>query len=59
MNTITVRQMGHVMRKHDYCICENKGADQLRSNYIAGLHHCFHNRDSAIHLLLKSEISRI
>ena len=25
-------QLSHVMRKPDFCICENKGADQLRSN---------------------------
>ena len=24
--------MSHVMRKEDFCLCENKGADQLRSN---------------------------
>ena len=22
------------MRKGDYCLCENKGADQLRSNFV-------------------------
>ena len=28
--------MSLILRKPDFCICENKGADQLRSNY-AGL----------------------
>ena len=36
------------MRKPDFCLCENKGADQCFS---------FHYRDSTIPLLLKSEIS--
>ena len=39
------------------CICENKGADQLRGNCEADQHLCFHYTDSAIPLLLKSEIS--
>ena len=45
------------MRKHDYCQCENKGADQLCSNYTADQHLCFCYTDSAIPLLPKSEIS--
>ena len=31
------------MRKPAFCICENKGADQLRGNRV-----CFHNIDSTI-----------
>ena len=26
-------QLSHVMRKPDFCLCENKGADQLCSNW--------------------------
>ena len=25
-------QMGRIVRKPDFCLCKNKGADQLRSN---------------------------
>ena len=42
------------MRKPTICICENKGADQLRSNCEADLRLCF--RNTTLHLLLKSEI---
>ena len=38
-------------------ICENKGADQLRSNCVADLHLCFRYIDSSIPLLPQSEIS--
>ena len=45
------------MGKPTICICENKGADQLRSNCKADQHLCFHYTDSTILLLLESEIS--
>ena len=41
------------------CLCENKGADQLRSNCEADQHICFHCRDSTITLLSKSKISSL
>ena len=47
------------MRKPAFCICENKDADQLRSNCAADQHICFRNMGSAIPLLYKSEISRL
>ena len=47
------------MRKSTICICENKGADQLRGNREAGQRLCFRYTDSTILLLLKSEISSI
>ena len=47
------------MRKLDFCICENKDADQLRSNCPADQRHCFRNTDSTIPLLAKSEISSL
>ena len=47
------------MRKPAFCICENKDADQLRGNPKADQHLCFRYSDSAIPLLLKSEISSL
>ena len=51
--------MSHIVRKPNFCLCENKGADQLRSNYEADQRLCFRHTDSAIPLLLKSELSSI
>ena len=45
-------------KKADFCLCENKGADQLRSNCEADQRLCFHYADSTLSLLIKSEISR-
>ena len=47
------------MRKPDFCICENKDADQLRGHREADQHLCFSYMDSTIPLLSKSEISRL
>ena len=55
-------------RKPDFCLCENKdadqlrsyenkGADQLRSNCEADQRLCFRYTDSTLSLLIKSEIS--
>ena len=49
--------MSLVMRKPDFCICENKAADQLCGNRTADQCLCFHHMGSAILLLSKSEIS--
>ena len=46
------------MGKPTICICENKGADQLRGNREADQRLCFRYSDSTISLLLKSEISK-
>ena len=46
-----------IMRKPDFCLGENKGADQLRGNREADQRLCFRYTDSTISLLLKSEIS--
>ena len=43
----TVRYLSLIMRKTDFCICENKGADQRL---------CFSYTDSPMPLLLKSEV---
>ena len=45
-----------VMRKPAFCICENKGSDQLPSNGAADQHFCFNNIDSTI-LNLKFQAS--
>ena len=42
-----------------FCICENKDADQLRSNCAADQRLCFRYMDSTIPLLSKSEISNL
>ena len=48
--------MSHAVRKPAFCICENKDADQLRSNCAADQRLCFRYTDSTIPLLPKSEI---
>ena len=47
------------MRKPDFCICENKDADQLRGDREADQRLCFRFTDSTIPLLSKSEISNL
>ena len=54
--------LGHmslVVRKPAFCICENKDADQLRSNCAADQRLCFRHTDSTTPLLPKSEITRL
>ena len=45
------------MGKLDFCLYENKDADQLHSNCEADQRLCFRLMDITIPLLLKSEIS--
>ena len=45
--------------KPDFCICENKGADQLRCHLTADQYLCFRYIDSTIPLLPKSKISSL
>ena len=52
-----VLYLSRLMGKATICICENKGADQLRDNREADQRLCFRYLDSTIPLLLKSEIS--
>ena len=47
------------MRNPDFCLCENKGADQLRGNREADQRLCFRYTDSTIPLLSKSKISSL
>ena len=56
---ITKTHISLVMRKPAVCICENKDADQLRSNSAIDQRLCFHYTDSTIPLLPKSEISSL
>ena len=51
--------MSREVRKPDFCICENKDADQLRGNREADQRLCFRHLDSTIPLLSKSEISSL
>ena len=51
--------MSLVMRNPGFCICENKDADQLRSNCAADQHLCFRYTDSTISLLPISENSSL
>ena len=50
-------ELSRIVRKPDFCLGENKGADQLRGNREADQRLCFRYSDSTIPLLLKSEIS--
>ena len=52
-------KMSHMIRKPAFCICENKGADQLGSNSIADYRLCFSYIHSTIPLLSKSEFSSL
>ena len=47
------------MRKPDFRLCKNKGADQLCSNCIADQRLCFCFSDSTISLLLIAKISSL
>ena len=49
--------MTRLMGKRTICIGENKGADQLSSNFEADQRLCFCYTDSTIPLLSKSKIS--
>ena len=51
--------MSRDVRKPDFCICENKDADQLRGNREADQRLCFRYTDSTIPLLPKPEISSL
>ena len=56
---ICFSDMGLVVRKPAFCICENKDADQLRSNCAADKRLCFRYTDNTIPLPPKSEISSL
>ena len=56
---ISSLNVSRVVRKPDFCICENKDADQLRGKREADQGLCFRYMDSSIPLLPKSEISSL
>ena len=45
------QEMSRTVRKADFFLCKNKGADQLHSNCEADQHLCFCYTDSTIPLL--------
>ena len=47
--------LSSIIRKPDFCICENKGTDQLCSNHTSDQRLCFHHIDSMIPLLPKTK----
>ena len=51
--------LSRFMRKQDFCLGENKGTDQLRSNCEADQRLYFRYSDSTIPLLLKAKISSL
>ena len=51
--------MSRDVRKPDFCICENKDADQLCGNRTTDQRHCFRYTDRTIPPLPKSEISSL
>ena len=54
-----LQYMSSDVRKPVFCICENKDAEQLRSNCAADQRLCFRYIDSVIPLLSKFEISSL
>ena len=54
--SIILKYMSLVMRKPDFCLCENKDADQLRGNLEADQCLCFCYTDSTIPLLLTTKL---
>ena len=51
--------MSLVTRKSDFCLCENKSADQLCSNCTADQRLCFRYTDCTIPLLVIAKISSV
>ena len=51
--------MSRDVRKPDFCICENKDADQLRGTREADQRLCFRYTDSTIPLLSRNKISSL
>ena len=53
-----MRKLNFAYVKTEFCICENKGTDQVCSDCAADQPLCFHYIDSIIPLLSKSETSK-
>ena len=56
---IPMWDLSRILRIPDFCICENKGADQLRGNREADQRLCFRYIDSTIPLLSKYELTSL
>ena len=55
----TAQYKSRVVRKPAFCLCKNKGADQLQCNHAADQRICFCYTDSTIPFLSKSIISSL
>ena len=53
----TMEKMRSDVRKPEFCLCENKDADQLCSNCTADQRLCFRQANRTIHPLLISKLS--
>ena len=51
--------MSHIMRKPDFCLCDNKDADQLCSNCTADQRLCFCYTNSIIFLKSWAQRERV
>ena len=58
-HVMVIKYLGRRMGKPTICICENKDADQLRSNCKADQRLCFRYMNSTIPLLSKTKISSL
>ena len=56
---IATKQMSIHEKKHSFCICKNKGTDQLCRSCTADQLLCFRYLDGTIRPLSKSEISSL
>ena len=59
--SVVSNHLSRIIKNPAFCICKNKGADQLRRNLAADQHLCFRYIDTAIclHVLPLSEISSL
>ena len=57
LHVVFVNELLCEKKTQDYCLCENKGADQLCSNCTADQRLCFRYTDSTISPLVKFKIS--
>ena len=55
MKCLNSLKVSPIMRKHAFCICENKGADQRRRNHAVDLRLYFHCIGSTFPLFDKAK----
>ena len=56
---VCVYNMSRVLRKPDFCLGENKGTDQLRSNWEADQCLCFCYTDSTMSLFMPPTLKKL